>query len=67
MCITKMQLQNGSVLEALMQRRKHDAEDMESTATSGSPKWIKGEKLAMFGMVNSAERRKPKKSKLHGT
>jgi len=55
---------NGSVLEALMRSRKHDGDDMESTATSSSPKWIEGEKLARFGTVNSAERRKPKKAKL---
>ena len=53
---------NGqSVFEALMRSCKHDGEDMESTATSASPKWIEGEKLARLGMVNSAERRKPKK------
>ena len=47
-----------------MWRRKR-GDNVESTATSASPKWILGEKEAWFGMVNSAERRKPKKAKLH--
>ena len=44
-----------------MRSCKHDGDDMESTATSASPKWIEGEKLARFGTVNSAECWKPKK------
>ena len=56
----KQPLRNGSVFEALMRSRKHDGDDMESIAISASPKWMEGEKLARFGTVNSAERRKPK-------
>ena len=47
-----------------MRSRKHDGDDMESTSTSSSPKWIEAEKLARFGTVHSAERRKPKRAKL---
>ena len=54
----KQPLQNGSVFEALMRSRKHDGDDMESTATSASPKWIEGKKLARFDAVNSPECRK---------
>ena len=56
----KQPLRNGLVFEALMRSRKRDGDDMESMATSASPIWIEGEKLARFGTVNSAERRKPK-------
>ena len=44
-----------NVLDALIRSRKHDGDELESKATSATPRWMEGEKLARLGTVNSAE------------
>ena len=58
-------LQKGSILDALILTRIQEGEDGASTAISRTVNWIKGEKLAKLGTVNSAARRKPKYPKVH--
>ena len=58
-------LRKGLVFDALMVTRIQDGDEAPSTVISCTVKWVKEEKLARLGNVNSPARRKPKYPSVH--
>ena len=58
-------LRKGLVFDALMVTRIQDGDEAPSTVISCTVKWVKEEKLARLGNVNSPARRKPAYPSVH--